>query len=189
MTTIEELHTIPERDVYHGGSAVTDTCLWLDPDGRRCGVHQWRDDYANADYWNGILIQESVSDENNETPDAEPLRAYLESPEAQALLDRVCDGWEQDGERGITDDDSDEAWQELIDHITHKIPSTAWTVWDVDEWFNGEENVHGTETDEEIQALADEAEALVQDDQIINGRIYDYLIEKRDECRTELETE
>lgn len=190
MTTqIEQLDVIPERDVYRGGNAVTDTRLWLDPDGRRCGVHQWRDDFANADYWNGIMIQDSIADENGATPDAKPLRKYLESAEGQALLDRVCDGWQRDGESGETDDDADEAWNELTNHITGKIPSTAWSVWELDEWFNGNEGIDGTETDEQIREMADEALAQVQDDQIINGNIYDYLIEKRDERQPDMEIE
>ena len=179
---ISNLDTKPARDLYRG-NGETDVMLWLDPDGRTCGVSDWRDDYANGDYVRGTMIHESVVYEGgngNEYPNPKPLREYLESDAGQELLNRVCDGWERDGERGELDDDADEAWNELIDYVTNKLPSTPYSVWDVGDWFNGEEGVHKDDTDEQVEALATEHESQIEDGQIINGSIYDYLIEHRD---------
>ena len=188
--TIETLDTQPSRDLFRG-NGETDVMLWLNPDGERCGTEEWRDDFANGDYVRGTALHESIVYEGgngNEYPDPKPLRKYIESAEGQKLLQAVCDGYSRDGERGELDDDAEAAWDTLIDHVTNKLPSTAWSVWDVEEWFNGNEGVDGTETDEQIQTMANEAESQIQDDQIINGDIYDYLIERRDYRRTQIET-
>ncbi len=42
MVDIECLDVQPERDSYRGGDAITVTELWLDPEERCCGVHQWQ---------------------------------------------------------------------------------------------------------------------------------------------------
>ena len=191
MVIVEALDVQPERDKYRA-NGETDTRLWLDPDKRRCGAHQWQDDYANGDYVRGTMIQDSIVDDDQgdeQTPDEKPLREYLQSPEGQALLDRACEGWEQTGENGEMDDDADEAWSELINHVTHSIPSTAWSVWDMEEWFNGNEGLQGTETDEEIDRRADVAISQMQVGQIVDGYFYDYLIKKRDELRAKLAEE
>src|SRR3990167_2365639 len=104
MSTVETvkvlgLETLPSRDAYKGGDAATDVMFWLDPDARTCGVLDWRNDYANAEYYNGLKFHDSVvydrPDGSKEYPDPKPLREYLTSEIGQATLETICDGWER----------------------------------------------------------------------------------------------
>lgn len=182
---VGELDTVPEKDLYRG-HGVTDTQFVIDPSARRCWVEQWREDYANATRWNGLLITASISPEGNdsETPDCDKLSEYLNSAEAQELMVRVCDGWEQDGERGTQDEDSDEAMNELCEAIM-ALPSIEWSVWDIDEYLD-QHGVCATDTDERIAELTAEYEGDAEAEHVVlDESISDFLTKKRDELRAE----
>lgn len=188
---ITPLDTQPARDHYKGGDAVTDIMLWLDPRERTCGVQDWRGDYANIDYWHGYILHDSIvfnPDQEPEYPDPKPLWEYLESEDGQNLLNAVCDGWQLmwDGNNnwGITHDEALDAWDGLIEYIRDGLPSTAWTVWITGDWFNGNEGLSGTETDEQVREFADAFQVQADaDNQILDEDIYDYLITKRNELK------
>jgi len=109
-------------------------------------------------------------------------RAYLESQEAVALVERIHAGHVVT----LTIDASSAFW-DLLDALA-ALPENQMSLWPADVWFgnlnNAEIGISGATTDAEITALAKKIEAHARDDNsIILAGVEEYLTQRRDDAR------
>lgn len=196
---ILEIDVIQERDLYATGQ-YTRTSLWLDPQKRKLRVQQvMRTNSTTFALWHGRELEELLTppEHEAEAPDADALKEYLESDEAQTLLDQVCSGhsvdWDGNNMVGSLTEDALGAWETLLREIDD-LPRSEWHTWEVEEWLRcsslSDLQLSITATDEEIEAAAAQIEADAKADKVkILGDVTEYLKEKISIAKEEAEAD
>lgn len=123
------------RDDEHEAPALT-----LDPRDRSLVVDSaygaGSGDGTPADIWHGLALRHWLPT----VPDAPGIAAYLRSPAAAALLDRIAAGhevrWDGHNHVGRLDEDGGEAWAALTAHLdTLTDERDGAGVWDAGDWL------------------------------------------------------
>lgn len=202
---IEGIDVVPGTDPYRRDSGgLMGIELWINPEERRAGVGQYFPGQAvDADKWHNRIITARLGGDDqldtegpNTLPEADALRAYLESATGQELLSTVCDkhdiDWNGHNMVGHLPDVGQQALDDLVNAI-FQLPAIEWQVWaDIgDYYFYARREVISAETtDEEIVSLAEQWDAEAFDEHVIvDGDLVEYLTELRDELRGEEEGE
>lgn len=188
MPNLIKCETNPVLDPYHkaaGQASFTVLRIYADGD---YGVDQEFDDNAiPVEEANGRTLCYPLF----ERPDEKATRAYLESHEAVALVERIHAGHGTtlygDNIVGTLTEDAEAAIQELLDALA-ALPENYMALWTADVWLGNLSNVEigisGASTDAEITALAEKLEAHARDDNsIILAGVEEYLTQRRDDAR------
>jgi len=187
---IGAIDTIPEHDPYHRGECEpTVTTLFINPRTELVTVGQEMDQGAiDADVWHERIIAEELGPGNEgeiTLPDQVALETYLNSEEAAALLQTICDeysiDWDEDGHNvGNHTDASASALATLINAINN-LPHIEWKLYSVADYLAYDVHVITAETtDGELSALADEWDPKHGDDAVVlDVDILDYITEYR----------
>ena len=180
--TIKSLDTKPRLDPYHAqvlGESSTE--LIVDPEARSAWVEQrYASGSMTSDEYHQLVLTAFVPS----ALDANEVRDTLESPEVQALLTRVCDGfeavWDGSNMTGQLSPDAQAAWariQGLL--IEMETPDPYWRTWELPEWLSdldvtqwGLEGVPAGATiadldDDQIEALAEAIERYAEAEQVV----------------------
>jgi hypothetical protein len=109
----EEMRTETIRIVKVETNAETQ--LVVDPLNRTAELRQTRErDTTSSDSYHNMILAETLTS----SPNAMAATAFLESPEAQVLLQRVCDGhraeWDGHNMIGALAEDAERAWDEIV---------------------------------------------------------------------------
>jgi hypothetical protein len=189
-TNILKVDTKPQLDPYHRDTnGETKTVLKINPCDNTAWIDQEYDDNAvSMDEWNFLIISQSLSSR----PDENEAKTYLKFDDGQYLLNRIINGWSSNWNGnnivGHITDDAELALNELINDLEN-LDSTEWALWTIDEWLNQCDNlVNCDTTDEQIIEIANELEKEADSVSVVlSGDMTDYLTEKRNQLRDELE--
>jgi hypothetical protein len=180
MSNLLKCETNPILDPYHkaaGQASFTVLRIYADGDYE---LSQEYDDRAIPvdEAPHGLTLIYALA----RRPDEKAARAYLESQEAVALVERIHAGHVVT----LTIDASSAFW-DLLDALA-ALPENQMSLWPADVWFgnlnNAEIGISGATTDAEITALAKKIEAHARDDNsIILAGVEEYLTQRRDDAR------
>ncbi len=126
----------------------------------------------------GEIVSRFVGKDYADRPDEDGARKYLESPDAQALLSRICDGhsidWDGHNMIGSLSEDAKQAFLTLQDDLDH-LEASDWCIWDMEDWLNlAEFDV----TEHNLDTLTQELTAQAEEEQVIlSGDVRAYLME------------
>jgi len=122
MVKVKAIWIIPELDgcIFDRN---TYPYLWIDPLQRTCGVEiASRFDPVPANVRSGRILRYQL-DARRRNVDVDELRWLLRSWTGQALLNRICDGWDEDWKdgamRGRLTDDAIPAVAQLFGEISN----------------------------------------------------------------------
>ena len=196
----------PELDPYRrdtGGQTYAQ--LWLRPEARACGIAQQSGapgvGVPMEEHTRHVLTHAIGCDEHGtyaigcdaHYPTRYPVEAatrrYLRSRAGQALLRRVCDGWDSgwDGQNvvGILNADAQLAWGELCAALDTLTEEASYA--DASDWlqFDSDSGLTGRESDERLAKLAARYEREAWHGQrVVVGGMIERLTEIRDELRS-----
>ena len=192
---IKTINCRVESDPYRrntGGESRTE--LYIDPEERQASVLQ---------YWpgqGGTSMDEyhhrKLSYCVDITPDEDEVEEYLNSDEAQALLDRICDGhqvvWDGHNRVGELSDDAEAAVAELLAGL-NELSASEWELWSADDWLQYDDlaarGLNAATTDDELNAIVVEIESEAESEKKTIYGVEEYLAEKRAEMREDEEDE
>ena len=180
---VVECVCMPERDPYTGGESQP--TLWIDPTSRCCGIsEEYQRGGTDADVYHMRTISELLPIR----PSRGKARNYLESAEAQTLLDTVCAehdiSWDGHNMVGSLSDLGQMTLETII-YDLENLPESEWALWSVDDWLGQADlEITAGTTDEELEILAEQLEREATEDQVILAEsVIGYLREQRDNQR------
>jgi hypothetical protein len=197
---IGDIDTIPYHDPYHRGQCVpTAIAMYIDPEHKYVTVGTVLDQGAiDAEIWHHRVIESFLSTHDDygfSTPDAKPLREFLESETAQELLRQIADNytvdWDGHNHVGSHTDESGVALEQLLAAIAD-LPHSTWQLCNAGDWLFECRDSYITDSigravsNRVLEARARELETeLSNDNVILDGDVLDQLREWRDELREE----
>lgn len=177
----------PEIDPYHVDTqTLCQTYITISPQDEKIWVTQEYDNNSTSmDIWNGIDISSRLGFGN--VMDGKQIKNFLESDEAEKLLQRIFDGhevnWNGSNLIGSLSDDASIAWDEILESMNEMTSNVE--VWDVETWFG--ETIDNIMTDGKIDEIVKNTDE--NPEIFIIGDVREYLINRREELKKELEAE
>jgi hypothetical protein len=189
---VDELDCRPRMDPYRH-NYQTHAEFRFNPRRRVCAVTQESGSPGVAvpeELWHGRVLVYAIGNPEEESryPVERTTRAYLRGRDGQALLRRVCDGyeseWDGNNHVGALDDDARQAWDVLCAALDERTEEAHYC--DAGDWIQhaGDTEVTADTTDGRLQALAEQYEREAWDEvRTVVGGVVDRLTEIRNDLR------
>ncbi|NSW52974.1 MAG: pentapeptide repeat-containing protein [Anaerolineae bacterium] len=190
MPNLIKCETNPVLDPYHKAAGQASfTILSIFQNGDYQVDQEYDDGVAPVDEANGLTLTYALF----ERPDEKAARAYLESQEAVALVERIHAGHGKtlyyNNVVGTLTEDAEAAIQELLDALA-ALPESKVALWTAGDWVgntNDEEiGIGALTTDAEIAALVEKLDTDARAENIILAGTEEYLVERRRLARQNL---
>ena len=182
----------PYASPYEAGQP-TSYALAIDGEEETISIDETRPGETGVSFreWHGFYMIVPIAqewDDQTQYPDANDLANLIETDEAQAIIQRICDGisveWDGSNNRAAYNDDAHKAAEELAELIA-SLDAESYNVWEADDWLQGvgaaDYYITAQTTDEQ---LAEIAATIVQDAYNDSGDFGHVIVEHGDILRT-----
>lgn len=178
----------PRRSPYN--NEETGFSIYIDAENESIGIDELVPGESGMSFreYHGYYMTVTIGEQNRldpqKYPNASDLVELIATDEAQALIQRVIDGfttnWDGNNMHGRYNEDAQAAAKELEDLIDD-LDRESYVTWDADDWLQGvgskEYGITAETTDEQLASIA---ETIVQD-AYTDGGDYDHVIVDEDD--------